>query len=262
MEWPEGHQAATLGGLAAGARSVASAWLDVTRWWTEALAGLPGGRPVAEAAALARLVADFAGDHRGRRVGFAVAGRPATARLEAVSLSHGRSGGRVVLREVVWDGWRLDVVTATADHLALRTTPEVACAATGLTIHATSSVDAFVAWLGGRLPEWSLRVTSDHLVEAGRRARRTRLVVDAEASDGQVRLELHALRRGRWSLRVPRWLRLTRRIELPALPHDASLAEARRCGSRVELRVLVPDVVRAIEPGPLGMARGRRPLAS
>lgn len=260
--WPEPGRGVPRAGLV-GARTVASAWLDVTRWWAEALVAVPGRLPRTETALLARLVGDFAHVHRGRQVGFDIGGRPVRARLEAIALEPGRdrTSGRVVLRDVAWDGLRLDPVTVLADRVALRGPPALSFVATDLEVHATCAVEELVGRLASLHPDRHLAVTDGALVEWSRPGRRTRYVVDAWAHDGELRVELRAVRWCRWSLRVPGWLRLTRRVPAPALPGGARLAEARRDGHRVQVRVLVASVEQAIDRQGPSDRGGAAPLA-
>ena len=233
-------------------------WRDATRWWIDALAEVPARAPLAEPALLRLLVADVMRVYRGRSVGFDAGGRPGRGRLESIGLA--RSGGRLELRNVVWDGWRMDRVEVVADRVAVRGAPDVAVVASDVAVNGTSTLAALIAWVDGKLPALSLSADDGGVVEARRAGGSTRFIVDADVRDDKLRVELRGVRRGRMRLRAPRWLRLTRTFDVPQLTDGASVREAQLHGGRVEFRLLVPSVVKAIDPAGLLAQRRRWPL--
>ena len=82
-------------------------------------------------------------------------------------------------------------------------------------------------------------------------------LVDASVSDDVVLLEIRSLRWSRWQARVPRWLRLERRVPLP-MQDGWTMSEAesnrgqvsfRLLGERVEHRINPPSLRDAIRGG-------------
>jgi hypothetical protein len=228
-------------------------WIEAASRWPVAPAEALPLRPQADAALLAELAGGVARAFRGRRVGFELGGRRVRAELDGLWLDRrdDRCGGRLELRSVECADFELETLSVVADRVALAALPRVSVTASGLLIEARAPLEPVVAWLNRRLPDWDLGVADGGLIQAVPRGGGKRLLVDAAVRDGELEVELRALRWRGLTLRCPAWLRLARRMPLPALPEGVLVAEASRRGSRVELRLAVADVRRAFDPGRL-----------
>jgi hypothetical protein len=228
-------------------------WLEATRWWTQAQAEGPALRPESDAGLLVELAGGAARAFRGRRVGFELGGLRVRAELDSLWLDRrdDRYAGRLELRSVECDGLHVEALSVVADTVALTPPPKLVLTADGVELAGRAALEPVVAWLDRRIPGWDLSVVEGGHIQAVPRGGDKRFLVDAALRDGELEVELRALRWRRVTVRCPAWLRLTRKIRLPALPEGASLAEARRHGADVEFRLSVPTLGRSLDPGRL-----------
>jgi hypothetical protein len=235
------------------------AWLEVTNRWTGALAD---GRPPLQPQA--NLLVEFAGGlaraFRGRRVNVELCGRRVRAEIDAIWLDRhdDRYVGRLELRSVECDGLEVEALSVVAGAVVL-TPPPTVLIASGVEVLGRSALEPLVAWLDRELPKWDLRVAQGGLVEVVPRRRDVRFHVDAVICEGELEVELRAVLWRRVALRCPRWLRLSRKIRLPALPEGMSVAEARQRGNEVEFRLSMPTVRHAVNLRQLQEAIVTRP---
>jgi hypothetical protein len=231
--------------------SMAEAWLGATRWWADALVAGPQAWPDANGKLLAEFADSAARRFRGRRIEFDIGGRRVRATLESIRLDRrdNRYGARLQLRDVDWDGLLFDRLSIVAAAVTLSPPPTVALTAFGVELEGLSSLASLVAWLDRRMPQWELGVGQRGLIEATRASSQRRLLLEPVVLDGALEVELRGVGwRSLW-LRLPAWLRLTRNLALPTLPEGISVAEARRRGASVDLRLSVPAVSRRLDSG-------------
>lgn len=225
-------------------RGTFSAWRAVlSPLLTDVVAERSGAWPVVEGLA-SRL--------EGQRVEFELGGATARGVLESVALDrhHDQRRTRLRLVQFEWDGLRFEALSVVAQSVALTPPPDVVLTAAGVELAGRSPLGPLVAWLDGRLPEWRLGVTRDGLVEAvPQGGRGERFEVVPLVLDGELEVELRAVRWGGVRLRFPTWLRLVRKVALPALPEGLTIVEARCRGTGVDLRLSVPSVSRRVGPG-------------
>jgi hypothetical protein len=240
-------------GASGAAPSWTESWLEATRWWTEALAEGPRLWPEANARLLVELAGGLARAFRGRPVGVELFGRRIRGELDSLWLDRrdDHYAGRLELRSVDCHGLEVDALSVVADAVALTSPPRVALMASGVEVQGRSALEPLVAWLDRELPEWNLRVAEGALIRAVPRSGGKRFLVDAAICDDELEVELRALQWGRVTLRCPYWLRLTRKMRLPALPEGVSVAEARHRGSSVEFRLSMPTLSHSFDPGRL-----------
>jgi hypothetical protein len=169
---------------------------------------------------------------------------------------------RIVLREVDYDGWRLDPVAIAADEVRMGASPAANLTAFGLRIDGRAPLRSLMARLNRQLKDWSLAVGPDGRVEARNvRCPELRLTVEPTVQDHRVDVELCGVRWRRVHLNLPTWLRLRRIVELPPLPLGVVVVDARRRGDAVDLRLTVPSVSKKLSQ-PLLQARHRSAGAS
>jgi hypothetical protein len=157
--------------------------------------------------------------------------------------------GRLELRCVECEGLQIQRLFVAADTVALTSPPDMAIVTSGVELWGHTTLEAFVAWLDRRLPDWELRIVAGRLVEAVSRGGYRRFLFDGLIHDGELEVEVRAVGCRRMTLRCPRWLRFTRRVLLPVLPEGASLAAVMRNGDRVEFRLTMPALKYSIDPG-------------
>ena len=125
----------------------------------------------------------------------------------------------------------------------MRSTPAANLTASGIRIDGRALLQPLMARLSRQLKDWSLGVGADSRVEARNvRCPALRLTIEPTVEDHRVDVELSGVRWRRVRLNLPRWVRLRRIVELPALPLGVMVVDARRCGDAVDLRLTVPSV--------------------
>jgi hypothetical protein len=234
-----------------GATAWGEMWLDATKWWAGALADGARAWPEANGRLLAELAEGVARRFRGRRIDIEVGGRQVRAILDSIRVERrdDRYGARVQLSDVDWDGLLFEQLSIVATAVALTPPPSVAVMASGLELEGRSSLAPLVAWLDRGLPQWDLAVAENGLIEADRPRGARRYLLEQVVVDGELDVELRGVRWGSVPLRLPAWLRVTRKVPLPALPEGVSISEARRHGADIDLRVSVSAISRRLEPG-------------
>jgi hypothetical protein len=155
----------------------------------------------------ADVIAVLATSLEGRRLSLPIDGR----RLEGLVHWIGVQGSaephqiRMQLREVDYDGWRLDPVAIAADEVRMRSSPAANLTAFGLRIDGRAPLRSLIARLDRQLKDWSLAVGPDGRVEARNvRCPELRLTVEPSVRDHRVDLELRGVRWRRVHLNLPR----------------------------------------------------------
>jgi hypothetical protein len=219
-------------------------WLDATRWWADAMTNDQRGWPEMKGKLLAQIAGGLARAFRGRRIDVQIQGRNAKGRLDWILLDRDgeRCAAHLRFSSIEYDGLELAFVSVAAESVDLSAPPDVAVAASGIWIEAQVSLASLVAWLDRRVPEWGLEIAEGGVIEAVRRASAWRYLGEAVVLDDELELELRGLVWRGMTLRVPTWLRLTRKLAVPDLPEHASVVEARRRGAVVDVRLSVPTV--------------------
>jgi hypothetical protein len=219
-------------------------WLEATRWWTEAVTTSARLAPGADATLLAELAAGLMGAFRGRRVNVDVGGRSIRAVLDSIWLERHDAGyrGRIELRSVECDGLEVEELSVTAHGVDVAMRPGLALVMSHVELRGRSALEPLVAWLDPKLSEWSLSITDDRQIEWVRRHGGRRYIVHAAVCHNEVEMELRALRLLRATVRLPRWLRLTRKLPLPPLPGGMSISEARQVETGVDFRLSMPGI--------------------
>jgi hypothetical protein len=229
---------------------VASPWVDATSSWTNAL---PLWSATDAGPVLAALAGDVTSAFRGRRVAIELGGRLIDAELESLSLERreDRYSARVELRSLEWDAIEIQALSVLIDRIALTPPPKLLLVASGVELHARCALEPLVAWLDRSFPDWNLSVTDRHLIQAVQPSGGPQLLLDAAVRNTVLELELRGVRWSRVSVRCPRWLRLSRRITLPALADGVTITDARPHAGGVDLRASLPTLTKALDLGRL-----------
>jgi hypothetical protein len=111
-----------------------------------------------------------------------------------------------------------------------------------------SALEPLVAWLDRRVTACDIRVAKGGFIEAIPRPGSPAVLLDAVVEDGELELELRAVRWRRLTLRCPRWLRLARTMPIPPSADGMKVADARRLGADVEFRLLLPTFEYSFDP--------------
>lgn len=221
--------------------------------WAEVLADNAGLRQAPDVQALAELAKSLTHAFHGRRFDVELCGERIRGELDTIRLDRRdyQYAGLIQLRSVDWDGLRIDRLSVHADAVALTPPPSLALVASGVELQGCVRLEPLVTWLDGRVQDWDLSLVEEGRIQAIPHGSSRRFLVGAVVRDGELTLELEAVRWSRVTLRCPRWLRLTRKVRLPALPGGASVVEAMHRGNRVEFRLSMPALTRSLDPGRL-----------
>jgi hypothetical protein len=154
---------------------------------------------------------------------------------------------RVALRDVHWDGVRIQQLSILAEEVAIMPPPNVALRLSGGVLEGRVALRELVAYVDRSVARWQLNVTDAFLIEAVSRDSAARFAFEPVLSGGELEIELRTVRwRGLW-LRLPRWIRLTRKIQLPPLPSGIAVSDARRNNATVEFLLSVPSVSSSLD---------------
>ena len=98
-----------------------------------------------------------------------------------------------------------------------------------------------LSWLATNETGWTVDLDEAGAMRAVHRDRPFRWEAPAP-SRTEAEVEVSAVGYGDKGVRLPRWVRIVREIELPPLPPGMRLVDAHRIGDQVSFRVAVDDV--------------------
>jgi hypothetical protein len=213
-------------------------WTEATRWWLEPT----GSRPSPERL-LFDIVEGISGRFRGRRLTLERIGHGVALTLEDIEVLRRKSWHDVelVASDVAWSGVRITSASVHASNVSLELGATTTLTCGVVEIEGQTDLPAAIAWLSSVVgDQWLLDVSQAGLVEARRPGGAVVLVVEAQALDSEVNVELREIRWRRFHLVVPRWLRLQRSRRLPALPREVEVISAGLADGTVWFRLRVP----------------------
>ncbi len=224
-------------------RGALQLWLDAAKWWTGAVADSAGAvyaeneRLVSEtAAALTRRL-------QGRRIEGQCGGRSLQATLESIHIYRGsRDQARLKFSHVDWGGLEIERLSVFADEVSITPPPSLSLTLDQVRLEGRIPLRELVAWTDRNLERWRLSVTADNLIEAVAARSRMGFIVEAGLVDGELEVELREVRWRALRVRLPGWLRLTRKLRLPSSPDGITSSQARRRGPAVEFLVTMASV--------------------
>ena len=182
--------------------------------------------------------------YAGRRLTMSLHGHDVSGVLDALRVSGPSSDQRAhaVLSDVEWRGHHLEEVVVRARQL--RISPGLAATLTARPVEIEGRgqlVDA-LAWLATNDTGWTVDLDDAGELRAVHRDRPFRVGGTGAVNDGKLEVEVSAVGYGDKGIRLPRWVRIVREIDLPPLPSGMRLVDAHRIGDQVSFRVLVDDV--------------------
>jgi len=224
-------------------RGALQLWLDAAKWWTGAVAEGAGAmyaeneRLVSETAeALTRRL-------QGRRIEGQCAGRSLQATLDSIHVYRGsRDQARLRLSHVDWGGLEIERLSVYADRVSITPPPSLSLTLDQVRLEGRIALRELVAWADRSLTAWRLSVTVGNQIEAAPACGRMGFIVEADLVDGELEVELREVRWRALRVRLPGWLRLSRKLPLPFSLEEATVSEARRRGAAVEFLVTMSSV--------------------
>jgi hypothetical protein len=232
---------------ASAGQAAGPAWLDgwaqATSWWVDPAVAGAQDLTAANERVLAELVSGIAGRFEGRPVRLSLGGRPVQGVVEWIRLRRtgDRYEARVELTDVELGDWSLESLSVAADSVRVQVAPTPRLTASGVQIAGRAPLGALVAWLDGRVRDWSLSL-EDGRVTARRGPGGPEVVVEPVVLDGRLDAEVRELRWRARRLTLPAWLRLVRTVPLPPLPRGIRVVDARRHGVHLEFRATCPSL--------------------
>jgi len=219
-------------------------WVGAQRWWAEPALGGALGLADVQIRILAEVADGLIRTVKGRNVELVVGGRRVTAVVDAIRLrrSGDRYQGRLVLRDVDWDGLPVEAMEVVARSVRIEPLPTPRLIASNIAITGRSPLAPFVAWLDERAPGWNLSADDTGHIEARHRHGDIAVFGELVVADHRLQVEVRGVRWRGLRVSLPRRLRIRRTVELPALPIGMSIVEARSRPPVVDFRLAVPSV--------------------
>jgi hypothetical protein len=218
------------------ARSWLEQWVDATSAWASA-------PPTAERL-LGDMIDGLLARFAGRRLTVSVRGDDASGVLDALRVSGPATDQRAhaVLSDVDWRGHHLDEVVVRARQLRISPGLTATLTAEPVEIEGRAQLTDALAWLATNDTGWTVDLDGGGELRALHRDRPFRVGGTGAVADGKLEVEVSAVGYGDKGVRLPRWVRIVREIELPPLPPGMRLVDAHRIGDQVSFRVLVDEV--------------------
>ena len=222
-----------------GARD-AKSWLDQ---WVEATS-LWASTPPTPERLLGDMIDGLLARFGGRRLTVTVHGDDVSGVLDALRVSGPSTDQRAhaVLSDVEWRGHHLEEVVVRARQL--RITPGLTATLTAhpVEIEGRGQLADALAWLATNDTGWTVDLDQAGALRAVHRDRPFRVGGTGAIADGKLEVEVSSVGYGDKGMRLPRWVRIVREVELPPLSPGMRLVDAHRIGDQVSFRVVVDDV--------------------
>jgi hypothetical protein len=218
------------------AKSWFDQWFDATSAWASA--------PLTPERLLGDMIDGLLARFAGRRLTVTVHGNEVSGVLDALRVSGPSTDQRAhaVLSDVEWRGHRLEEVVVRARQLRISPGLTATLTAHPVEIEGRGQLADALAWLATNDTGWTIDLDGSGALRAVHRDRPFRVGGTGAVADGKLEVEVTAVGYGDKGVRLPRWVRIVREIELPQLPPGMRLLDAHRIGDQVSFRVLVDDV--------------------
>ena len=216
----------------------AKSWLDQ---WVDATSAWASATPER---LLAELIDGLLARYAGRRLTMSLHGHDVSGVLDALRVSGPSTEQRAhaVVSDVEWRGHHLEEVVVRARQLRISPGLTATLTAQPVEIEGRAQLTDALAWLATNDTGWTVDLDDDSELRAVHRDRPFRVGGTGAVVDGKLEVEVTAVGYGDKGVRLPRWVRIVRQIELPHLPTGMRLLDAHRIGDQVSFRVLVDDV--------------------
>jgi hypothetical protein len=223
------------------------AWMKASTWWLDPKAWTDPSKVLGTSPErmLFDLIEGIARRFTGRRLDLNRHGSILQFAVDSLRMGRAESGDDVEVHveahDVDWSGWRFQRVAAVARGVRLAGGRPARLSSESVEISAHAPRDTVSTWAQNvSIDNWALSATDDGYLVAHSHQRPVELVVSPTIALPHAELELREVMwRGR-RLRVPHWLRLTRRVPLPALPHGVELLDAWPEAGGITFRARLP----------------------
>jgi hypothetical protein len=218
----------------------AKSWLDQ---WVEATSLWASAPPTPERL-LGDMIDGLLARFAGRRLTVTVHGNEVSGVLDALRVSGPSTDQRAhaVLSDVEWRGHHLEEVVVRARQLRISPGLTATLTAHPVEIEGRGQLADALAWLATNDAGWTVDLDDAGKLRAVHRDRPFRVGGTGAVADGKLEVEVSGVGYGDKGVRLPRWVRIVREIELPPLPPGMRLLDAHRIGDQVSFRVLVDEV--------------------
>jgi hypothetical protein len=166
--------------------------------------------------------------------------------LESLELRGSGAAAELVLSDALWSAMRVRTLTIVAEQLAMTPPPSVGVTLHGMRVTGELEFAELIAWVDGQVPQWSLSVDRAGMLRAASLDGTKRFALEPVVIGGQLEVEVRGVQIFGVGARVPRWLRVTRKIPLP-LPEGVSITDARKNGRSVAFALTLPPVTRRFD---------------
>ena len=232
-----------------GGSSWLDVWTDATNWWVNpTVAG--GAREVAAAneRALAELLDGIVGRFEGQRVTLVLDGRPLRAVLDWIRVRRidERYEARLELTEVEVNDWSLTSLSVAAASIRIEVIPTPRLTVSGIEITGRMALCRFILRLDQHVSQWHLAI-DDGRITASRAPGRPVIVIHPVVRDGRLEAEVRAARWRGMQLTLPMWLRIVRRLSLPALPYQLHVEHADLRRGDIEFQAHSPTITEELD---------------
>ena len=218
------------------AQSWLEQWVDATAIWTSAT-------PSPERL-LGELIDGLLARFGGRRLTLTFHGHEVSGVLEALRVGGAAGDHRAyaVLTDVDWRGHRLEEVVVRARQVRVGPGLTSTLTASPVEIEGRAHLDDALAWIAASDLDWTVHLDAAGELRAVHRDRPVRVTGVASVNEGRLEVEVVAAGYGDVGVRLPRWVRFVRHLDLPALPEGMTLVDAHRIGDQVSFRVQLDQV--------------------
>jgi hypothetical protein len=185
---------------------------------------------------------------RGREIEVDLGGSPLRGEVSSIELRPGSEhAARIELVAVRFEGMSIPTVEVVAEEVEVTPPPDLGLSLSNVEMRGSVPLRELVAWVDRTTPRWALGVTDQNLLRAVSADGVTRLVLEPSLAGDHLELEVREVSWRGVGLKVPRWLRLTRRPPLPPLPGGMSLIQAHRRDRDVDLTLAVSDLQHSLD---------------
>ncbi len=181
----------------------------------------------------------------GRRMTMTLHGHEVSGVLDGLRVSGpaGDHRAHAVLTDVDWEGRHLEEVVVRARQVRLGPGLTSTLTAEPVEIECRARLDEVLTWAATAELEWTVDLDAAGELRAVRRGDRPyRLTGEASVRDDRLQVEVVAVGYGDVGVRLPRWVRFVRHLDLPPLPPGTTLVDAHRIGDDVSFRVRLDEV--------------------
>ena len=210
-------------------------WADATSAWTSAV-------PTPERL-LGQLIDGLFARFGGRRITLTIHGDEVSGVLDVLRVSGpaGEHRALAILTDVEWRGRRIDEVVVRASRVRISAGLTSTLTAGPVEIEGRAALSEALAFAEESDLEWQPRLDAAGELRAVHSDRAVRITGVPLVRDDRLEVSVVAVGYGDVGVRLPRWMRLVRHLDLP-LPEGTRVIDAHRVGDEVAFRVQLDEV--------------------